>query len=197
MGVEPQGYRSKRAKKKAKAKELKPSEAKYVAELSNDISKGDAARRAGLSHIPNSIAVRRAITAINNEALTVAAINKERVVLQLGRIAFHDPRRLFDDEDNMLPFSQIDSDTIAGIAGFDVEKRTERHGENTETYYVLKPRLRDSVRANEILLKYLTVGMGEKQKTDRLHEIVDAYKAGPLHTATCPCKECVEKRKKA
>jgi hypothetical protein len=168
-------------KKKQRRHALRPGEAKYIAEsLKPGVSKVQAARAAGLDYVPRGDRVDGPRRELIRKELTLQDITIEKVVLQLGRVAFWDPRLIVDGNDNILPINQWSEDAAAGVAGFDVERRTERRGDETEVYYVLKPRSRDSVRAGEILLKHLTTGLGNERGRDRLDEVIAAMKQGPV-----------------
>jgi phage terminase small subunit len=52
-------------------------------------------------------------------------ITAERVMLELGRVAFSDLRKIVDDDGRLLPLKDLDADTAAAIAGIEVESRTE------------------------------------------------------------------------
>jgi len=49
-------------------------------------------------------------------------ITVERVLREYGRLAFFDPRKLFDDKGNLIPIHQLDADTAAAISGIDVNE---------------------------------------------------------------------------
>jgi hypothetical protein len=141
-------------KKPRKSRALKPGEALFAAEsIKPGLSKVEAARRAGLDYVPQGAHVVRFRQELLNKQLTMADVTVERIVLELGRIAFSDPGRMFDEQGNMLPVQEMDEDTRRALSGFDVEKRTEGHGEDAETYYVLKPRFWSKNQALETLAK--------------------------------------------
>lgn len=51
-------------------------------------------------------------------------ITQDRVLQEWSRLAFFDPRKLFDDEGHPIPIHELDIDTAAAIAGLDVEEIT-------------------------------------------------------------------------
>jgi phage terminase small subunit len=95
------------------------------------------------------------------QQMSIADVTVGRIVVELARVAFSDPGKMFDDYGHMLPISEMDEDTRRAISGFDVEKRTERHGDDTETYYVLKPRLWNKNAALDTLAKLHYTEAGE------------------------------------
>lgn len=69
--------------------------------------------------------VRERIRELNMAGMTVADVTAERVKLELGRIAFADIRKIFNDRGHLLPVDQIGDDEAAAIAGIEVEVRRE------------------------------------------------------------------------
>ncbi|KVM70132.1 terminase [Burkholderia ubonensis] len=58
-------------------------------------------------------------------------ITQDRVLQELARIAFFDPRKLFDANGKPLPINELDADTAAAIAGLEVvEQMTFNADEN-------------------------------------------------------------------
>lgn len=47
-------------------------------------------------------------------------ITRERVLREIARLAFSDPRRLFDEEGNLKPVHELDDDTAAAVESIDV-----------------------------------------------------------------------------
>lgn len=88
--------------------------------------------------------------ALQVDALTV----KE----QLARIAFADPRALFDDQGNLRPIHELDDDTAASITSIDVEikpAKYSRDGEEiTPETKVVKIRRASPMEALTVLAKH-------------------------------------------
>lgn len=141
-------------KKPRKSRVLRPGEAKFVAEsIKPGLSKVEAARRAGLDYVPQGAHVARYRQELIRKQMTLADISTERTLLEIARVAYFDPRRMFDDRGNLIPVTQLDDDTAACIAGLDVERRTEGKGEDAETYYVMKIKISNKVSALDLLTK--------------------------------------------
>jgi phage terminase small subunit len=51
-------------------------------------------------------------------------ITQDRVLQEYARLAFFDPRKLFNDDGTPIPIHELDIDTAAAIAGLDVEEIT-------------------------------------------------------------------------
>lgn len=50
-------------------------------------------------------------------------ITQERVLLEYARLAFFDPRKLFDEDGNPKKIADLDEDTAAAIAGLEVDSK--------------------------------------------------------------------------
>ncbi len=66
------------------------------------------------------------IRELSESMLKVADITAERVMLELGRIAFRDTRKAFDANGHLLPMHELDDDIAAALAGVEHETRAER-----------------------------------------------------------------------
>ena len=104
--------------------------------VANGFNSVKAARAAGWEHAtpayagglrrkPAIEARIRELLADQMDELQVDAVAVKR---QLARIAFADPRGLFDDEGNLIPVHELDDDTAATIAGIEVEVKAGRDG---------------------------------------------------------------------
>lgn len=79
-------------------------------------------------------------------------ITATRILNELGKLAFFDVRKLFDDEGHPVHVSKLDDETAAAIAGIDVVTQG-----NQEVGYaeVLKVKITDKKQALELLGKNL------------------------------------------
>lgn len=111
------------------SRKLTPKQAAFAQEYLKDLNATQAAIRAGFSaktaewigpqvlgksHVADAIA--EAIKA--REART--QITQDRVLREFARIAFLDPRALFDDNGAPRRIVDLDDDTAAAVAGLDV-----------------------------------------------------------------------------
>jgi phage terminase small subunit len=83
-------------------------------------------------------------------------ISQDRVLKELGRLAFLDIRKAFDDEGRLRPVQDLDDDTAAGIAGLEVvvEKLRNKGDSATETR-THKIKLADKKGALDSLARHL------------------------------------------
>jgi phage terminase small subunit len=72
-------------------------------------------------HVQQAIAPQReqAVQA-RAEAVNTMALSAERTRLEIARLAYFDPRKMFDADGNPLPITKLDDDTAAAIAGIEV-----------------------------------------------------------------------------
>lgn len=80
-----------------------------------------------LMHRPE---VQARIAELEKKALSQVDITAERVILELARLAFHDPRKLFDVDGNLKAVHTIDDDTAAAVSSmeFDEPKKGKKQG---------------------------------------------------------------------
>lgn len=82
-------------------------------------------------------------------------VKAERVLRELAKLAFYDPRDLFDEKGQLKKFTELDEITRAAVAGLDVETREfEGEGPVVQTY-VKKFKLADKGQNLERLGRYL------------------------------------------
>jgi len=89
----------------------------------------DAARAAArVGYMPDSgrqlmliPEVRERIAELSETQLQAADITAQRVMLELGRIAFSDIRRVFRDDGTLIPVHEMDDDAAASIQGIEHE----------------------------------------------------------------------------
>lgn len=108
---------------------LNPKQAMFVREYLIDLNATQAAIRAGysertagaqgfdlLKHPEISAAVQEAMDKRANRI----EITADKVLQEIAKLAFFDPRKLFDDAGAPIHISQLDDVTAAAIAGLDV-----------------------------------------------------------------------------
>lgn len=143
---------------------LTPKQAMFVAEYLIDGNATRAAIAAGFAensaHVTGarllkSPKVAAAIAAGQARRAQKLEISAERVLAELAKLAFYDPRDLFDERGRMKPMTELDDITRAAIAGLDTETR-EIQGEGpTQRTVVKKVKLADKGLNLERLGRYL------------------------------------------
>lgn len=83
-------------------------------------------------------------------------ITLERTLREIARVAFFDPRKLFDKDGNPLSLPDLDDDTVAAIAGLDVLEEWQGTGENrTFVGLIKKYKIATKLDGLEKLMKHL------------------------------------------
>lgn len=92
-------------------------------------------------------------------------ITQDRVLEELAKLAFADPRKFFDENDNLKPITELDADTAACLSSMDIVKQKVGKGEGSETETVKKIRFVDKKGALDSIARHLgmfndKLGMG-------------------------------------
>ncbi len=70
--------------------------------------------------------IKARIRELNEMNLKASDITAQRVMLELGRVAFADIRKVFNADGSLIPIHELDDDAAASIAGIEHETRVER-----------------------------------------------------------------------
>lgn len=65
-------------------------------------------------------------------------ITSDRNNKEKARLAYFNPKSLFDDDNNLLPIKDWPDEVAAAVESIQVEARREGHGDDAEIYYVHK-----------------------------------------------------------
>lgn len=100
-------------------------------------------------------------------------INQQRTLLEIGRIAFSDIRKLFDDDGNLRPLSQLDDDTAACVATVETEELTAdiMNDKPVTIGRTRKIKLWDKMKGLEMLAKHYGL-LGDEDKNDMKFNVV-------------------------
>lgn len=132
-------------------------EAYAQAYVANGYNRAVACRESGIRsghttyHHPD---VQRRIQELVAQNMATNEITAQRVMTELGRIAFGDMRDIFDADGNLLAVQHWDADAAARVSSIDVETRWEGRGENAEPVTVKKIRTYDKMAALSLLAKH-------------------------------------------
>lgn len=165
------------------ANKLTDKQARFVEEYLIDLNATQAAIRAGYSKASAQVIaaenlskpmIAQAIADARAKTSSKLEITRERVLQEMARVAFHDPRKFFDDGGNLIPVVDLDDDTAAALAGMDVNMRMVRgpDGETkvNETEGVHKIKIADKMVALDKLSRHL--GLFEKDNDQRAPTII-------------------------
>jgi len=150
---------------------LKDRQKMFIAEYLLDRNATKAAIRAGYSpktaysqgqRLLKNVEIQKALSKAMQRQEERTQITADRVLLELARIAFFDPRKLFDQYGNPKNINEIDDDTAAVIAGLDVDTKTD--GESDLLTITKKLRLADKQKALDMLGRHF--GLFDQRRYD-------------------------------
>ena len=136
-------------------------QARFVQEYLLDLNAKQAAIRAGYSprsaetngnRMLRNAQVSAAVRAAKAERERRTSITADRVLRELAKVAFFDPRRLFGADGQPLPVAELDDDVAAVVAGLEVSVTNNDDGSVTR---VAKIKLADKLAALEKLGRHL------------------------------------------
>jgi len=145
----------------AEPKKLNRRQEEFVRAYLLDLNAVAAYRRAGYkatghsaevaaARLLKNVEVAKAIETAMAERAARTNIDADRIVRELGKIAFFDVRKALNDDGSMKPISELDDDMAAALASFDI---VELGGEQGGV--IRKVRLADKLRALELIGKHL------------------------------------------
>jgi hypothetical protein len=178
--VRKQAVRVRSAKKQAEKKKvtLQPKEITYVEKLAQPgATPRTAAKAAGLNKAPSRPVVKDAVRRLVQAKLKQADLTVERVVLEIGRVALFDVRRLYDEDGQLLHVADLDEDTARALSGVKVDDLWDSNEEGHR--YIKGQRYEyktNKINALDMLMKYQNAyagGAGQQQK-DKLNELIAA-----------------------
>lgn len=157
---------------------LTPAQERFAQEVARGQSLADAYRAAypkakswkpetlypKASEMMSAGKVLARVTALKDAAADGAVVDATKLVREMARLAFSDPRKLVGEKGKLKALSELDDDTAAAIASIEVDE-----------YGKVKYKLWDKGPAQEKLAKYL--GLYEKdnkQRTDPMAELAKA-----------------------
>lgn len=109
-------------------------------------------------------------------------IERGRVLKEMARIAFFDPRKLKNLDGSWKELEELDSDTAAAILGIEAEEMYTGRGEDRENIgQIKKYKYHNKEKILALLGEHLGVGKGgvKESDQDRLDEVIDAIRNSP------------------
>ena len=145
--------------------DLTDKQRQFVQEYLIDLNATKAAIRAGYSQdTARSIAsenlskpdIQDAIQIAMEERAKRTQITQDRVLTEIGRIAFFDPRRLYHEDGTPIEISQLDDTTAAALAGLDVDELFDGNGDDRKQIGVTKKyKIANKIAALELAARHL------------------------------------------
>jgi phage terminase small subunit len=100
--------------------------------------------------------VKAAVNAAEERALGKARLSTERVLRELERAIFADPRKLYDERGRLKPIHSLDDDTAAAIASSDIDEIVTGDGSRRRAIgRTTKVRFVDKLMAIDRAMKHL------------------------------------------
>lgn len=153
------------AKKTGSPDRFKARREAFCQEYLKDLNGTQAAIRAGYSRKTAGVQagailkrpdVKARVEELKAERAKRCGVEADAVLLELAKIAFSDPRQLFDGSGSILSIQDLDDKTARAVASVEVEELFEGRGEDRSKIGVAKKiRLWDKPKALELLAKHL------------------------------------------
>jgi phage terminase small subunit len=144
---------------------LTARQARFVAEYCVSLNATSAAIKAGYSdkgadswgaQLLSNPKVRAEIAKKTGKVFTKLEISAERVLEEIAKLAFFDPRKLFESDGSPKQLHELDDETAMAVAGFEFVELFEGTGDEKHAYGLLKKyKLTDKRASLELLGKYL------------------------------------------
>ncbi|MBF0215241.1 MAG: terminase small subunit [Magnetococcales bacterium] len=157
---------------------LTAKQARFVEEYLVDLNATQAAVRSGYSvRTAKAIGyenlrkpqVADAIQVRQKQLAVASGVTPERTLKEVERCAFVDPRRMFDQEGNLIPIRELDTESAAAIGSFEVT----RHKDGGVT---TKVKMVNKLEALDKIGKHLGMWSVEKKGGDE--DLVTALREG-------------------
>jgi phage terminase small subunit len=96
-------------------------------------------------------AVAKEIREAREQAMSEMSITAERVLSELAAIAFCDVRKLFHEDGQLKDLSELDAESVAAIAKFEVTESRDQSGNR-----ITRVHFHDKLKALQLLAKYVS-----------------------------------------
>lgn len=144
---------------------MTPKQTRFVAEYRKDLNATQAAIRCGYSEktaysqgqrLLKVVEIASAVAEKTQQQLTAANITAERVLQEIGRLAFSDVRALFDTNGKLKPLHTLTAEEAACIAGLEVIVKNAEAGDgHMDTVHKVK--VWDKSKNLEMLAKHFAL----------------------------------------
>lgn len=154
-------------------KKLTPKQAAFVREYLIDLNATQAAVRAGYSKSTAAAIghenlrkpeIEQAIQKAINERSRRTEITQDRVLQELARIAYSDPRQLYNDDGALKPIPELSDEAAASLAGFEI---LEVFDGKELVGYTKKVKRWDKLKALDLLCEHLGIKRGATGDQDK------------------------------
>jgi len=124
---------------------------------------------AGASRLLKADKVRARIQELHAEQVERLKATADRVLMEVGKLAYSNMRDLTDHEGNMIPLHKLDPEVAATIVSYDIEKIWSGTGKDRKVIGEhVKVKLADKYRGIELLGKRLNVFSDKLEVTHKM-----------------------------
>lgn len=170
-------YPTRKAVRVIAEKKLTPKQKRFVDEYLIDLNATQAAIRAGYSpktaneqgaRLLANVSIAQTIQKAMQDREQRTEITQDRVLQEYARLAFYDPRKLFQPDGTPKPIEALDDDTAAALAGLEVREEFEGTGQDRVfTGYTKKYKLANKLGALDSLARHLDMFDGKGQEAEK------------------------------
>lgn len=159
-------------------RKLTAKQKRFCEEYVIDLNATQAAIRAGYSEktaksqgstLLTNPNVGQHVSRLNEKASSELKVTKERVIEELARIAFADPRKLYGESGNLKNVVDLDDDTAATVASMEV---SESYEEGEVIGELKKLKQWDKIKALNLLGKHLGMFVHKVEVTNNQPKVV-------------------------
>lgn len=144
---------------------LNDKQKRFALEYLKDLNATQAAIRAGYSkktagqqgdRLLKNAQISQLVKGKGKAAFEKLDISVDRVLNEIARLAFLDPRKFYDEQGNLKAITELDDDTAAALAGMEVEEAYEHFGKGQAkpTGLLKKIKFADKSKNLELLGRY-------------------------------------------
>jgi len=141
-----------------------PKQKRFIDEYLIDLNATQAAIRAGYAEssamdvgrrLVRKSPIQSEISRRQSQGQEKAIVTREQVLRELVAIGMSDVRKLYEEDGNLKPITELDDATAASIAGIETVTEVSGRGEDREVSYVRKVKRFDKNKALELLGRHL------------------------------------------
>ncbi len=189
-------------------KKLNPMQERFIQEYLGN-AQGNATQAAIKAGYSAKTAQEQGSRLLSNQAVQIvinerqkvlrekASITQEQIVNELARIAFLDPRNLFDGDGKLIDIARLDEDTARALGGFGYQIKYERTKGNVNAVSLtLKNRVNCKIKALNDLSKLLGFKVQNQEPIQELGDIAtDIHQAWIRKRDAMEAEEIAERKK--
>lgn len=168
----------------------------FIAEYLKDRNGTQAAIRAGYSkrsaysqaeRLLRKDEIREAVAAGMERIGDRCELTAERTLREVARVAFFDPRKLFNSDGSPKEITELDDDTAAAVAGLEVIEQFEGTGKDRVfTGYLKKYKIADKNSALDKAMKHLGQYERDNEQRNAIAELLAGLRGAAMPISQQP-----------